>query len=104
MRVLGRRGTRQTLDLAPVSRKPRNPSTAPDFEKSLQELEALVARLERGDLPLAEALALFEQGVAMTRSCHTALSDAQQKVEILLQEGSTVRVSPFEAPPEPNDD
>ncbi len=53
-----------------MPRKPRNesagdePSLAPDFEKSLQELEELVARLERGDLPLAEALALFEQGVA----------------------------------------
>jgi len=81
-----------------VSRKPRNNST-PDFEKSLQELEDLVARLERGDLPLAQALALFEQGVAMTRSCHTALAEAQQKVEILLQEGGTARATPFETAP-----
>jgi len=87
-----------------VTRKPRSPSDTPDFEKSLQELEALVARLERGDLPLAEALALFEQGVAMTRSCHTALSEAQQKVEILLQEGGSARPSPFEAPRDPNDE
>ena len=87
-----------------MTRKPRTASTAPDFEKSLQELEALVARLERGDLPLAEALALFEQGVAMTRSCHTALSEAQQKVEILLQEGGATSARPFEAPPDPGDD
>jgi exodeoxyribonuclease VII small subunit len=86
-----------------VTRKPRT-STTPDFEKSLEELEALVARLERGDLPLAQALALFEQGVAMTRSCHTALSEAQQKVEILLQEGGTTRASPFETAPDPDDD
>jgi exodeoxyribonuclease VII small subunit len=90
-----------------VTRKPRTSST-PDFEKSLEELEALVARLERGDLPLAEALALFEQGVAMTRSCHAALSEAQQKVEILLQEGGTARPGPFETPPgeapSPDDD
>ena len=84
--------------------KPRTPADTPDFEKSLEELEALVERLERGDLPLAEALALFEQGVAMTRSCHTALSEAQQKVEILLQEGGTARASPFEAPRDPNDE
>jgi exodeoxyribonuclease VII small subunit len=82
-----------------VTRKPHTSSAVPDFEKSLQELENLVARLERGDLPLAEALALFEQGVAMTRSCHAALSDAQQKVEILLQEGGTARASSFENPP-----
>jgi exodeoxyribonuclease VII small subunit len=86
-----------------VTRKPRT-STAPDFEKSLEELEALVARLERCDLPLAEALALFEQGVAMTRSCHTALSEAQQKVEILLQEGGTARATTFETAPDQEDD
>jgi exodeoxyribonuclease VII small subunit len=85
-----------------VTRKPRTSAT-PDFEKSLQELEDLVARLERGDLPLAEALALFEQGVAMTRSCHTALSEAQQKVEILLQDGGTTRATPFETAPDPDD-
>jgi exodeoxyribonuclease VII small subunit len=90
--------------LATVSRKSRTPSTTPDFEKSLSELEALVARLERGDLPLAEALALFEQGVAMTRSCHAALTEAQQKVEILLQEGGTVQTTPFETAADPDDD
>jgi len=68
-----------------MTRKQRSENPSPDFEKSLQELETLVARLERGDLPLAESLALFEQGVALTRSCHTALSEAQQKVSILLQ-------------------
>lgn len=73
----------------------------PDFEKSLQELEALVARLERGDLPLAESLALFEQGVALTRACHGALSEAQQKVSVLLQQGSAP--VPFDAP-DPDDE
>jgi exodeoxyribonuclease VII small subunit len=79
-----------------MTRKPRSEATAPDFEKSLQELESLVARLERGDLPLAESLALFEQGVALTRSCHGALSEAQQKVEILLKAGSEQRVRAFD--------
>ncbi len=67
---------------------------APDFEKSLQELEKLVAQLERGDLPLADSLALFEKGVGLTRSCHSALAQAQQRVEILLKEGGE-RVAPF---------
>ncbi len=62
---------------------------APDFEQSLQELEQLVARLERGDLPLAESLALFEQGVALTRACHGQLAEAQQKVSMLLQGAAT---------------
>ena len=69
-----------------MTRKNRDEPATPDFETSLQELETLVARLERGDLPLAESLALFEQGVALTRSCHTRLTEAQQKVSILLQQ------------------
>lgn len=69
-------------------------AAVPDFEKSLQELEALVARLESGDLPLAESLALFEQGVALTRQCHGALADAQARVELLLKDGTT---QPFDA-------
>jgi exodeoxyribonuclease VII small subunit len=62
---------------------------APDFEASLEELEALVERLEQGDLPLEEALRSFERGVALTRACQGALATAQQKVEILLAQGGT---------------
>ncbi|HXC58044.1 MAG TPA: exodeoxyribonuclease VII small subunit [Steroidobacteraceae bacterium] len=69
-----------------MTRKNRDEPATPDFETSLQELETLVAQLERGDLPLAESLALFEQGVALTRSCHARLTEAQQKVSILLQQ------------------
>jgi exodeoxyribonuclease VII small subunit len=86
-----------------MTRKNRDEATAPDFEKSLQELEALVARLERGDLPLAESLALFEQGVALTRACHGALAQAQQKVSVLLQQGGPGQPVPFDAP-EPEDE
>ncbi len=70
-----------------MNRKARGDAAAPDFETSLQELEKLIAQLERGDLPLAESLTLFEQGVALTRACHGALAQAQQRVEILLKEG-----------------
>jgi exodeoxyribonuclease VII small subunit len=76
---------------------------ATDFEKSLQELETLVAQLERGDLPLAQALALFEKGVGLTRSCHSALAQAQQRVEILLKEGGE-RLAPFDADAESGND
>lgn len=56
-----------------------------EFEQSMRELEALVERLERGDLPLEEALKQFERGVALTKSCQAALKAAEQKVEILLK-------------------
>ena len=68
-----------------------------DFERSLAELEGLVERLERGELPLDEALKAFERGVALTRHCQACLEAAQQKVEILLKRsGQAPAVEPFE--------
>ena len=56
-----------------------------DLEKSLASLEAIVDELESGDLPLEKAMQKFEEGVKLTRSCQSALRDAEQKVEILLK-------------------
>lgn len=78
------------------------PKSAPapeavDFEKSMSELEALVERLEHGDLPLEESLRAFERGVELTRTCQQALRQAEQKVELLLAraDGTEERV-PFD--------
>ncbi|HEY0681871.1 MAG TPA: exodeoxyribonuclease VII small subunit [Steroidobacter sp.] len=62
-------------------------STEPtaDFERSLAELEAIVDKLEEGDLSLDDSLRHFERGVQLTRSCQSALKQAEQKVEILLK-------------------
>jgi len=83
--------------------KPEVPAAAatppPNFEQSLAQLEALVTRLESGDLPLAEALASFEQGVRLTRECQGALSAAQQKVQLLLQRGESLVLEDFESIP-----
>jgi len=56
-----------------------------DLEKALTDLEELVEELESGDLPLEKAMQKFEQGIKLTRSCQSALKDAEQKVEILLK-------------------
>jgi exodeoxyribonuclease VII small subunit len=57
------------------------PQTAPhesdDFEHSLRALETLVEQLEGGQLPLAESLKHFEEGVKLARHCHTLLDTAQ---------------------------
>ena len=66
------------------------------LEKSLEELEAIVVRLESGDLPLEQALKEFEHGVKLTRRCQTALQEAEQKVEILLKKTAAAEPSPFE--------
>ncbi len=68
-----------------------------DFEEALRELEAIVNRLEQGDLPLEEALRHFEEGVKLSRYCHIKLDEAQRKVEILLKnEGGKITPQPFE--------
>ena len=74
-----------------------------DFEKALAELEGLVERLERGDVPLDEALRTFERGVALTRHCQARLQAAQQKVEILLKRSGELRAEPFEEAGEEDD-
>ena len=56
-----------------------------NLEKSLADLEKLVAELESGDLPLEKAMKKFEEGIKLTRNCQAALKDAEQKVEILLK-------------------
>ena len=65
------------------------------LEKSLEELEALVTRMESGDLPLEQALKEFERGVKLTRQCQAALQEAEQKVEILLRKTEQAEPSPF---------
>jgi exodeoxyribonuclease VII small subunit len=69
-----------------------------DFEAAMAELEALVERLEQGDLPLEESLKAFERGVQLTRSCQSALKDAEQKVDILLKKAGQPAVEEFTAP------
>ena len=68
-----------------------------DFEKALQELEQLVEKMEEGDMSLEESLKQFERGVALTRSCQKALADAEQKVQILLQNAGKDELAPFKA-------
>lgn len=62
----------------------------------MRDLEALVERLEHGDLPLEESLKAFERGVMLTRSCQTALKEAEQKVEILLKKAGEPRLQDFD--------
>jgi exodeoxyribonuclease VII small subunit len=74
--------------------KPTKPES-PDFETAMRDLEALVERLEHGDLPLEESLAAFERGVMLTRACQSALKEAEQKVEILLKKAGESSVEDF---------
>jgi len=67
-----------------------------DFEKSLEELEQLVALMEKGDLSLEDSLKHFERGIALTRACQKALAEAEQKVQILIKNQGKDELVPFE--------
>jgi exodeoxyribonuclease VII small subunit len=68
-----------------------------DFEQALGELEAVVQKLEHGDLPLEEALKQFERGIELTRGCQASLKQAEQRVEILLARTPDATPEPFDA-------
>jgi exodeoxyribonuclease VII small subunit len=63
----------------------RQKQATPDFEAALAELEAIVQRLEQGELSLEESLSQFERGVVLTRSCQKALRQAEQKIRLLAK-------------------
>lgn len=67
-----------------------------NFEKSLSELEKIVKDLENGGLNLEAALKNFENGVSLVRKCQTALSDAEQRVEILTRQSGSDNLEPYE--------
>lgn len=70
----------------------------PDFETSLNMLEQLVERMESGEMSLEESLKEFESGIKLVQSCQKSLSEAEQKVQILLDQSETGTPQPFPDP------
>ncbi|AHK78346.1 exodeoxyribonuclease VII small subunit [Ectothiorhodospira haloalkaliphila] len=70
-----------------TSDTPDNPA---EFEKDLESLEALVGRMEQGELSLEASLKEFERGIALTRRCQKALTEAEQKVRRLTEDGTEI--------------
>jgi exodeoxyribonuclease VII small subunit len=86
------------------AKKPEAPQAKrPDFERCLARLEEIVKKLETANLPLDDAMKLFEEGVALSRDCQKQLEDAEGRVEILMKKaGGDVVAQPFE--PESEDE
>jgi exodeoxyribonuclease VII small subunit len=70
----------------PETPHPTDPSIK-DFEAAIAELEAIVRKLEDGDLPLEQSLGLYERGVQLSRFCHVRLEEAERRIEILGDRG-----------------
>ncbi len=58
----------------------------PPFEEALKQLEEIVQKLEKGELSLEESLALYEQGIRLSRLCHAKLEEAEGKIEMLMKD------------------
>ena len=67
-----------------------------DFESALEQLEELVTSMEEGDISLEESLKAFEKGIKLTRECQAALKNAEQKVQVLINENGDTEELEFE--------
>jgi exodeoxyribonuclease VII small subunit len=70
--------------------------SVPKFEECLQRLEQIVDELEKGNVPLEQALKLFEEGLKLSSSCRKELEEAEGKVEILLRQNGKLQPEPYE--------
>lgn len=66
-----------------------------EFETALEQLEQLVNQMESGQLTLEQSLQAFEQGVALTRRCQQTLSQAEQRVKLLVEQNGSSVEQPF---------
>lgn len=55
------------------------------FEDAMQELEAITAKLEKGDLSLDESVSNFEEGMKLAKKCNNILEEAEKKIKVLVQ-------------------
>ena len=62
------------------------PPQTETFEAALKQLEEIVQKLERGELPLEESLKLYEDGIRLSRLCHAKLEEAEGKIELLMKD------------------
>lgn len=80
----------------------------PSFEDRLQRLEALAERLKDGDVPLAEAVDLFERGMRLARGLGAELTKVERRIEIMINEPELADEAPLLEPfadgPPPGDD
>ena len=68
----------------------------PKFEECLQRLERIVQELEKGDAPLEQSLALFEEGMKLSADCRKELEQAEGRVEVLLKQNGKIQIEALE--------
>lgn len=78
-------------------RKEAEAGAKPNFEKSIERLEAIVQEMEGGQLSLDDMVARFEEGQGLLKFCTRKLNEVERKIEVLVQKGDEVVAEPFDA-------
>jgi exodeoxyribonuclease VII small subunit len=78
---------------------PTAPAAVADFERSLDELESLVQKMERGEMSLDESLQAYERGMTLFRNCRGALEQAELRVRLLSDPLDPDSATAFEPTP-----
>ncbi len=65
------------------------------FEDAMQELEAITAKLEKGDLSLDESVSKFEEGMKLAKKCNNILEEAEKKIKVLVQKDGKLEEEDF---------
>ncbi|HEU5138575.1 MAG TPA: exodeoxyribonuclease VII small subunit [Bacillales bacterium] len=61
------------------------------FETAMEEMEKIVGRLEEGDVPLEEAIQLFQEGMTLSKTCHQKLQRVEEKMDQIMQEDGDMK-------------
>ncbi|OPY10063.1 MAG: Exodeoxyribonuclease 7 small subunit [Syntrophus sp. PtaB.Bin001] len=73
------------------------------FEEAMTKLEAIVRKMETGEMTLEESLKAFEEGIRLSRLCAARLDEAERRVDMLIRENQKVTTRPFQENGEENE-
>jgi exodeoxyribonuclease VII small subunit len=95
----GRREVKGTMAKTGKKQETEPAADAPGFEASIERLEAIVAEMESGRLPLETMIARFEEGQRLIASCAGTLNDVERRIEILVRkDDGRTEAEPFDTP------
>ncbi len=73
----------------------KNQSTLPNLEDALSEITQLIDKMEHNELSLEQSLGNFERGITLIKHCQKILTDAEQKVQVLIQNNNQEQLVPY---------
>lgn len=74
-----------------------------NFEEAMNQLEDIVSQLERGDVPLEQAIDLFQKGMQLSQLCSQKLSQVERKIEMIVETDGEITKKPFNSLVEESD-